>query len=622
MTGLAAVAVLLMGTWGCGTALRLRFVHALPTTVLGVMFTLYLAYIAGVLHAAWWFVVVACVAGGLFGMVRLRRRDTSLLALRPAAPLMAFLVALALVMFFTRGRVVSGHDELRLWGAYPKLLYVDGGLQVGPGSLLMGEMQTYTPGLPLLGHFFAAFNTDFVDQRVFLAYGVFATALLAPLASRVSWQRPAWIVPAGVGMALLPLAYANYLTEAGGDFYASLFADPVVGLVLGYLLWLTATGAVRRTSWRWQVGLAAAVLYLVKASGVALGCVVLAVGVVRWLRATQGESWRHRLAGVAALAAPLALAYATWAVIQTRLGPPSKFDTDQLSAGFDPGIAKEFTLILLGRPEFGPGLGIFRDYTTFAVLNTLTLVAIFCLAVAHRGRRRRFVVWAFAGLLVCQILFLAGMYFLVVGPFGGEFLSYPRYSATMLTAASTLLALLVSTQGLPRRDWMGTMAALVLSACLVFLVLCFPLRKPISYVGGWETQSAVDAQKVETALARNDYPEKNPVVALVYRDDWLSHVGHHHGVYYQLIGTGAQVDLQLPATLTPTDNAEYERDAASARSDFTEYLVDNEVRLLVVAEENPELAAQLVDWFDRPPELDSVYEVVIDGDLVQLRWVS
>ena len=87
-------------------------------------------------------------------------------------------------------------------------------------------MQTYTPGLPVWGYFVEAFNPEFADQRLFLAYGLFAMALLIPVASRVSWSSPVAVVLVGVVMALVPLAYANHLAEAGGISTPRSFRTP------------------------------------------------------------------------------------------------------------------------------------------------------------------------------------------------------------------------------------------------------------------------------------------------------------------------------------------------------------------------------------------------------------
>ncbi|MFC7725882.1 hypothetical protein ACFQW6_12255 [Nocardioides sp. GCM10028917] len=612
IAGLLAVPVLVLGAWGVGALLRIQFVNAMPITALGVMFALYLTYICGVLHAGWWLIVLVCLAGGIYGLLDLRKADSRSTELVPSAQVASSLVSLVVVVFFTYGRTVLQWDELRLWGAYPKLLYVDGGLQVGPDSLLMGEMQTYTPGMPLFGYFFEAFGPTFVDERLFLAYGVFAAALLMPLAARVTWSRPVWIVPAGVAVALLPLAYANYLADPGGDFYGSLFVDPIVGIGLGYLVWQLASAQAGRWMWVGQLGLTAGGLYLVKTSTLGLSAVVLIVAAVRWMLSNRQSPWRRRLIGLCLLVAPLLLAAGTWTLVQSRLGPGSKFDS--LGHHFDLDLLNQYAKMLLGRPEFTPGIGMFSSRTSFVYLDVALLMSIGCLVVMLSGRERKLVATALATLIVIQILFLGGIYMLVVGPFAGEFQSFPRYTATMLTAASVVLALLLATKPLRSRTVAAKFASVLMSACLILLVLCFPLRKPVNLAWGWEARAHVDALKLRSAFSESDFSEEHPTATVIFRDDWLNKVGHHHSVYYELLDTGARIGMYLPATLTSRSSPTYAADVQHARDAFLRYVLDNNVRLIEIAEPNPELGRQFEDCFDQKPQAQSVYRVeVVQG---------
>ena len=516
-------------------------------------------------------------------------------------------------------------------GAYPKLLFFDGSLQVGPDSLLMGEMQTYTPGLPLFGYFVAAFASDFTDRSLFLADGLFAMALLAPIGARTTWRRPAGVVLLGVGMALLPLMFANNAVDAGIDFYASLFSDPVIGIVLGYVLWLTTVRRVDSLVWCVQLGTALAALYLVKTSGLGLGAIVLVLAVARWLLATRGGSIRRRVVGTATMATPLLVAWTTWNVIQARLGPPTKFDSAGTTATLDMAILREYVSMLIGRSEYAPGIGMFPQYTSFVIMNAAMVTALICIAIARGGERSRVILAATVTLVITQLVFVIGIYALIVGPFEGRILSFPRYTSTMLTAASVLLALVAANDWPAAVGRRGAWARAVACACAAFLVLSFPLRAPVTWVGGWEEPAAVQANKLEKALGESDFPERNPVVALLFPLDSPDPVGHHHGVYYQLLGTGARVDLRQPtdpaaSEAFPPPGAEqppaYKQNVPTPAAEFARYLIDEDVRFVLVAQDNPALVAQYADWFDRPPTANSLYRVVVRGESVELVWVA
>ena len=242
---------------------------------------------------------------------------------------------------------------------------------------------------------------------------------------------------------------------------------------------------------------------------------------------------------------------------------------------------------------------MFQTYTSFVVLDAALLVAIACIGLAHRGRRRRRIALALGTLVVCQVLYLTGIYLLVAGPLGGQFQSYPRYSATMLTAASVLLVLLAASHDISstgRRWRLSVVGAIV----LVFLTLSFPLRDPISYVGIWAAQTPGQADKIQAALADSAFPEEHPVVALIFRVDSVDPTGYHHGVYYRLLGTGARVHCGRPAALTPEDSVSFEGEVASSRAEFRQYLIDKDVRFILVAEENAEFGRQFAGRLVRP----------------------
>ncbi len=623
MTALVAIAVVLLGAWGLGTLTGQRFVSALPTTVLAITFVLYLAYIVGLLHLAWWLVVAACLVGGLLALIRQVRRPGlawSWSRLLPSPAVVAFLVALVVVLWFTHARYVSLWDELRLWAAYPKLLHVDGGLQVGPDSLLIGEMQTYTPGMPLFSYFVAAFSPVFAENRLFIAYGLFCVSLLAPIATRLTWRAPWWIVPAGVGMALAPLAYANGTVEMG-DFYASLYVDPVLGILLGHILWLIGSNAVGERAGRLQFGLALAVLFLVKSSSLGLAVVMLLVVLVRWVHSTRGEAWRPRIRGALLLAGPFAIVVATWQPLLARLGPGSKF-----SSGYDMSpdllLLELFVNALRRFPVLQPTVGLLPQYSSVLIMNTVLVVGIACVALAqHRDRARPMWV-ALVTLLVVQTAYLIGLFFLVAGPFEREFPSFARYTCMPLTAAWIFFALSLAGLGLPRPRRLRFVPVTALSACVVFLAVQFPMRGPSTYDGGWRAQASLDAEKITAAVDEYDEPGERVRAMIVYKDDFLAHVGPHHRTYFELLDDNVELDVYYPALITPDGEPAPDAQVEVARDTFVDYLVSTDVEYLIVGQPSDELAQQYADLFDRPPTIDALYRVESTGDGVRFRWIS
>lgn len=76
-----------------------------------------------------------------------------------------FIIVFCLITLITRGRYVFLWDELRLWGAYPKILYYDGSLQLGENIQLMPKMQSYEPAMPLFQFLFAKSAGIFTESN-------------------------------------------------------------------------------------------------------------------------------------------------------------------------------------------------------------------------------------------------------------------------------------------------------------------------------------------------------------------------------------------------------------------------------------------------------------------------
>ena len=63
--------------------------------------------------------------------------------------LLIYSLCFILIYFITRNNDVLLWDELRLWGAYPKILFYDGSLQLDGDAQLINIMRSYNPGMPL-----------------------------------------------------------------------------------------------------------------------------------------------------------------------------------------------------------------------------------------------------------------------------------------------------------------------------------------------------------------------------------------------------------------------------------------------------------------------------------------
>src|SRR5665811_2264616 len=111
---LFAVLFILLAGFVVARLTHLSFVVALPVSLMGVVVTLFFAYMGGALRGAFWVLVTLIVASA--ALIVIRDRSTNGLTrilLSPQA--VVFAIASVGMALMTSGRVVGLWDELRLW---------------------------------------------------------------------------------------------------------------------------------------------------------------------------------------------------------------------------------------------------------------------------------------------------------------------------------------------------------------------------------------------------------------------------------------------------------------------------------------------------------------------------
>lgn len=170
-------------------------------------------------------------------------------------------------VLFLHDRWVSLWDELRLWGAVPKALYATEKLQMGVDALIFPVMQSYPPAMQLFVYFITALAPDFPEYQIFVCYAVFHLTLVIPSLRNVSWKQWPYLLILGILLIWLPCIFTSH----GGDlgrFYNSLFIDPILGALAGYVLYLSAKEPFQNGISLYRFCVCLAVLVLLKDSGI------------------------------------------------------------------------------------------------------------------------------------------------------------------------------------------------------------------------------------------------------------------------------------------------------------------------------------------------------------------
>lgn len=223
-------------------------------------------------------------------------------------------------VLFLHDRWVSLWDELRLWGAVPKALYATEKLQMGADALIFPVMQSYPPAMQLFVYFITALAPDFPEYQIFVCYAVFHLTLVIPSLRNVSWKQWPYLLMLGILLIWLPCAFTSH----GGDFgrfYNSLFIDPILGALAGYVLYLSANEPFRDGLSAYRFCVSLIVLGLIKDSGIMFAAFAgLNVGILYYRKNGNLRMSKILLGNGSALCASIFIPQLIWKYLIIKYG--------------------------------------------------------------------------------------------------------------------------------------------------------------------------------------------------------------------------------------------------------------------------------------------------------------
>lgn len=449
------------------------------------------------------------------------------------------------VFLYTRGNFVGLWDELRLWGAVPKALYLTDSLQLGASSLIFPSMQAYPPGMPLLVYFMESLSPAFSEGHIFVVYGIFFGAMLLPALRNLKWRNWPFFLPVLLLFALVPCIFTSH----GGDdgwFYESLFIDPILGVLAGYSFYLASDRPFASAFSGCRFGASLLALTIVKDSGVlfAVSAAVLAVVIY----ATEAKT--HRACGRVlsrggVVMMPILVGYVLWRYVLMSHGLGAnegsfmKWDLSWESI-------EALWLKLVEMPMLNLSGPILRTQISLTYLPCLLgLLAVFHICRKGAGgeeKRLHRITWI--TMILSFGIFLIGYRL----SFRSSLPSFQRYVSMTLICATAYVIL----QGIPavlghcaeaspRWGWwrklalMGAAIYLLISGCL--------------FLGQWRAKKydmtytvAPTKMAVREILQTMEGNPQNPAdVYVLIADKPRQKSLIHHRIYYELLGTGACV---------------------------------------------------------------------------------
>lgn len=536
----SAIALLLLALAAVGLS-RLteqRPEESLPVCFCGVIGILYGFYCMDAFRLGLWAVCMGIVVVFWLGL----QKQGFAFPLRMVTPgVMVYLGECVLFLLFFSGNFVTRHDELRLWAAVPKAIHATGKLQLGREVPIFSTMQSYFPGLAMLGAFFTAFCPRFSEGALFVGYACFALVFLLPALSGWDWRFWPLMGPAGLLLLWIPCFFTSHYGD-GGLFGLTLFVDPLLGLAAAYAFYLAGHKPFRDGFHRVQFSLALMTLCLLKNTGLLFAAVALMCAAIL----------DNRRKG---LLLPLGMVFLSVAVWENLL---ARNDVQVLVPLQLHRLEKQAVynllraLISVNVVAYKVPLGIFLSFSfVYGVL-----MALYVLIIRLQGERGIIAL----GILLSTAAFLYG-YALI---YGNTLESLPRYLSTPLLCLAACAVLtgfpaLTGDAVLQRiREW-GKIQKKAVCWGSVFLGFAFlTLWCRIFSTFHLREAADLDAEKIHSAILQDDMFDGSGRVYLVMAGDGWENSHYHHRIFFDLISENinicnglAQTQVVVPGCADP-----------------------------------------------------------------------
>lgn len=438
-----------------------RCEETLPFSLFALLLTQYIAGLCGLLPYGVTAALLLAAACFVLSAIRILRKKVTLRfavsnLFTPAFTLFMLLFAVAVVCNI--GRSPYHGDEFSHWAYTVKAMLYNNDLGTAPAAASL--YASYPPGMSLLQYCIMHLSRMtggpvYTEWLLFVPYQTTAFALVACAAGKGrTWKNALPVLPLAAVAVLLPaLLYPL--------FYESLFVDPIIGLLTGYLL---------SVAWRTEkydaltvctVCCGLAVLTLLKDAGLFFAIVCAAVLILD----LRGAAKPLRSTARTGILLCIAAAKASWALhIRMRNVPVRFSQTAPLSTlpgiltGADTSFRRTAFLnflhapfekrIPLGADTFtvlGKTVPGWQFYISFLLLTAVTLLLLYAAVAGYgrhtqtRVRRRRIAATVTLGLVLYWVG-LCGLYTLKFVAFEAvQLYCYERYLAIPFLAICMLL---------------------------------------------------------------------------------------------------------------------------------------------------------------------------------------
>lgn len=218
--------------WG-SIFLKKKYVEFLPITQFSIIIILYVAAILGQLQLGTYAIIALTAASYVFliGYTIVRKRTKDILAILREPGFWIFIVSFLIIIICNKGKSPHLWDEFSCWATRVKdMCRLDTLYTVAAANV---EVPAYPPATALIQyfyektHFLFVGGQKYIEDLLYIALQIFVLSILMPLCSKMkkSWS---WNIVVAVFVFSIPVLF-------GMDGYNSLFVDPVIGILVGFL---------------------------------------------------------------------------------------------------------------------------------------------------------------------------------------------------------------------------------------------------------------------------------------------------------------------------------------------------------------------------------------------------
>lgn len=511
-----------------------KFQNIVPVTAGSIIVFLYLFYILNILRAGFILLIIAIVfLYGYFIYQFCRSKNKKAILNNIFTPgFCVFTICFIVIYFITKDSVVLLWDELRLWAAYPKILYYDGGIQLGEHSKLLSSMQSYEPGMPLFQFFVSSVSLRFLESDLFFAYALFGLCLICPLTNKLTWKKWYFIPVMAFLFVFLPLCFSNNNFD-GLVYYHTLFIEPVLGIYFAYNLYLAFQKDKDKVDLFGFV-IAASGLTLMKDTGVVFAIFASLAYIINNYKKQNKKinvSWLPLVSSLAI--------FVSWKLVQNLYGNVNMY-SEKVSISFESmqAIFGDFINALFTQNISTSTKAVFDQFLIFPVV-ILILVGLFIVFIKmHQKEDRKSYRVIFYIYLSCSATYMIGLLILYMISLH-TVVCLPRYSSVIFIGGFFTLFYFVFD------EFFENKLNIAYPVCgAIILLFIVPIKPPLEtnrLIDGYIKESIIYSDKLSNNI--NDYSKDN--YALVFTDETkaeLDAVIYQHRIYFDLIDEGYGFD--------------------------------------------------------------------------------